>query len=187
MKRVFLLPLPAAQNLSRGPVSLRRPVPRLLVQSGPAPSLPLSRGARPSSPTSGRTRTLPESGWSARRSSVARTPRPPARPYLSSAGPVLDPPPRPAAASRKTLAARAAIWSPKAWCRRRSAVPPLLLDKFTAQEFRKVARELSDPFSPSLSLSSVRASSPEPCAAARPAPATAALRRPLHRVRDVAR
>ena len=43
----------------------------------------------------------------------------------------------------------------------------LLLDKFTAPEFREVARELSDPFFASLLLSSVRASSPEPCAAAR--------------------
>ena len=46
------------------------------------------------------------------------------------------------------------------------STPCLLLDKFTAPEFRKVARELSDPFFPSPSRSCMRAHARRLCSAA---------------------
>jgi len=81
--------------------------------------------------------------------------------YLRRRPSTLAPKPAPAASNPNPSCATAIAEA------RVHAAPPLLLDKFTAPEFREVARELSDPFFLSLSLSSVYASSSEPCAAAR--------------------
>jgi len=143
----------------------RRPVPRLQAQSGPAPSLPLSRGARPSSPTSGRTRTLPESGRSTLRApprlGVARTPRPRSAPIKATPR---DPPLNPPNPQPPPLAfANPSSHPPQDRARANAAppIPPCSRRLRPFQEHRVKVVMLFDPFFPSILLVRARISSPE--------------------------
>jgi len=135
MKRVFLLPLPAARTFPAARYSLRRPVPRLQAQLGPArpsPSLPHrqagpARRGRLPSPSEQDSRSNP-TGISAPPCSLGPHAKAVLRPYISTPRPPLEPHRTEAAASANPSCAAAFEVPPElgSTLRRRSVAPPPL-------------------------------------------------------------